>query len=188
MKTIKSFLVLVLFISLILSCDAVDELLSRDIDVPVSFVIDINNLSVPEDSSADNFFARTVDYDLLSNPDVADAIGTPEQIKKIIFNSVQYQYRNFSGNVDASVSGEIEFWASFNSTYYFNTQPVNVSVASFTTELFNLQGAQGVNLQIDDNGYVSASYRGSSTAKPILFDTRVFVNATVTVEVNLNDL
>ena len=72
--------------------------------------------------------------------------------------------------------------------YIFDTQPVNVSVASFTTELFNLQGAQGVNLQIDHNGFVTVNYTGYSTAKPILFDTRVFVNATVTVEVNLNDL
>lgn len=191
MKTIKSFIVIVLIISPILSCEELDELLVKDIDVPISFVIDINNLSVPDDPNedADNSFNEGSNFNVRSNPDVANVISKPEQIKKVILNSVKYEYRNFSGNVDAIVTGAIEFFISGSTvSETFVTERINVAQASLTTETFNLDDAQGVKMPLDNSGTVYVIYRGYSSENPIQFDTRLIVNATVTVEVNPYDL
>ena len=196
MKTIKSFLVLILIISPLLSCEDLDEILVQEIDIPLSFVIDINDISVPDDQSpdAENTFLELGNYRISNNPDVDKYIHSEEQIKKIILNSVRYEYRNFSGNVDAIASGEIEFEAE---TYDTNNgkdvslaiQPVNVAEASLSTELFNLQGAQGVSIPFDNvDGDINFVFLGTSTANPLIFDARFTVNVTVTVEVNANDL
>ena len=175
---------LVLIISPLLSCEEADELLAKNIELPISFVININDLFVPEDSET-NSYGNGLIYDMLSNPDVANAVGTPEQIKKIVINRVRYQYRNFSGNVDAMVSGQMGF--NFESTRSFATESVNVAQASFTTEMFDLQGIQGAVMLLEE-GNVLVKYNGISTANPIRFDARITIDATVTVEVRLSDL
>jgi hypothetical protein len=191
MKKINTLLFLILFIAPLLSCDELIDALAGEVDLPISFVIDINNLAVPEDLSSDpnNSFRKYGYFDLLSNPDVADAVGTPEQVKKIVFNSVEYQYRNFSGNADAVVSGQLIL---ANNSQSFNTQPVNVAQASLTSmitkESFNLQGAQGVTILLNKDALIAVSYSGTSTENPLIFDTRLIISATVTVEINPNDL
>jgi hypothetical protein len=190
MKTIKYILTLILFITPLVSCENIEDLLEGEIDIPVTFVIDINGLAVPENSdpNAPNFFIGSAIYDILSNPNIADVIGTPEQIKKIVINSLQYQYRNFAGNVDAVISGEMKFIVSGNQLQSFNTLPINVAEASFTTEQFDLQGIEGVEISLNNNGLVAVSHSGTSTFNPIIFDNRLIINATVTVDVNIDDL
>jgi hypothetical protein len=191
MKKINTLLFLILFIAPLLSCDELNDALAGEVDLPISFIIDINNLAVPEDSSPDanNSFDGSGLFDVLSNPDVADAVGTPEQVKKIVLNSVEYQYRNFSGNADAVVSGQLIL---ANNSQSFNTQPVNVAQASLTSmitkESFNLPGAQGATVSLWDESSIQFIYQGTSTANPLTFDTRLIISATVTVEINANDL
>jgi len=191
MKTIKSFLVLILIISPLLSCEEADELLAKDLDIPISFVVDINNTNVPDDPNedADNRFRGYGEFSVLSNPDVAKNISKPERIKKLILNSVKYQYRNFSGNEDAFVNAALGFHKSgLDSPELFDTGSYNVAQVSLSGESIDIEDAQGFKMPLDSRGHFNVSYDGYSSANPLIFDTRLIITATVTVELRVSDL
>ena len=153
-------------------------------DVPVTFVVVVEDSAVPEDASMDGgSFSAGTQFDILANPEIADVIGSPDQINSIRLTNVQYEYFNFSGNVDAVINGEIVFTGGAT----FQTESVNVANADALGELFTLSGVNNTSISFE-NGMVVALTTGTSTADPAIFDTRLTISAVVTVEVNINDL
>lgn len=186
--------ILLLFITLgvCISCDELEELLEdREVTVTTSYVntisIDSPMTSNPDD---DVSFQAGGGFDFLNNADVAEVIGTPEQIKKIEIVSIKYEYKNFSGNVDAKTKGSYFYLATeFMNGETFPVQNENVAEADLLGSVFNLSGDfSQVNSFITDGKIFSYVYSGSLTDNPAVFSVEVTITAKLTLEVNLDDL
>lgn len=189
MKFSKPFFYLFLVFSL-LGCEELEEFLEGEIDVPITFVLNMD-IIVDEDLDPipDNTFQALASYDVFSNPDVVDAVGTPEQVKKIRITNLEYSYKNFSGNVDAELSGEMTITAGQSTLpNLLLLTPVNAAQASLSSERFPVQGNFGDNLTLSGNKSVIASLNGMSSENPVLCTAEVLVSAMVTVEINRDDL
>lgn len=174
------------------SCDeeeVIRSLFPDEVDIPITFAFTINDIAVPKDSdpNATNSFSRIASYDLLTNPNITDQAGTADAIKKIVITDAKYEYRNFSGNVDAVASGSFQFLSLGRDSPLLTTVPANVAAASATSELFPINNAPGIELNPGD-GVIGVLYAGSTTANPVVFDTWVTVSATVTVSPDIDPL
>jgi len=183
------FVCLCLFLS---SCDEEDVLEffeDPEVDITTNFVlsvgVDIQPLSDPEQSVS--FFEGTA-IDILSNPQVAEEIGEPDRIKEVVINSITYEFKNFTGNVDADVVGFISLPGPDGDVSY-DVPSVNAAEADLFGTIYNLEGNfSPVNQQVSELKGIGFIFSGNSSHNPVDFRLEVVINATVTVEVNLDDL
>lgn len=188
MNVIKSISIALFFI-LIIGCDEVEDIINQEVTVNSSFVVDIP-ITVVE-SNDPNFpdFGRGVSYDVLSNPDVVELVGTPDRIKKIVINSVRYEYRNFTGNVDTDINGQFVFSTGANSGEAFPTPLVNVAQADLLGDIFTLSGNfEAVSETATNQKKVDFSYAGFASDNPASFIVQVIISADITVELDPSDL
>lgn len=192
MKNIKTLILLTAVLFIFTSCD---ELVKKDVDVPITFTL-IEQIAVPEDSDpkAENKYGVGGSYDILSHPDVANVIGTPDKIKKIQITKIRYEFDNFKGNVDAILSGVIGLPTKNGSGYlgsyidsYFEINPVNVAEANLLSNQYTLNGDfSKVNEYLSENVELQYAVMGVSTHNPVNFNIVLTVSATVTVEASID--
>lgn len=186
----KSYFLLLLGLFFLSSCDDIQDALDNienEVDITTNFVIDIP-VAIPDqnDPEISTVFTEYGGFDLLSSPEIAEKVGTPEQIKKVTINSIQYEYENFSGNVDAIVDSEFRFRDINNDPADFSTPPTNVANADLVGDLFTLNGDfSSVSEKITEEKVIIIIYRGNCSHNPAIFNTRVYINATVTLELDI---
>jgi len=196
MKIVKAVVLLSFTIFILLGCD---ELIKKNVDVPITFTV-TQNATVPakSDPNKTSEFVSGGEYDILSHPDVAEVIGTPDKIKKIKITKILYEFKNFTGNVDATVSGYFSLPRNTNSSSLFSNldddiaaiftiNPVNVAEAMLLREQFTLNGNfDEVNDYLSQNAIFQHAFVGSSTHNPAIFNIVLTVSATVTVEASID--
>ena len=172
-------------------CDKAKEFLDmQEIDVDTSFVVSFPfGISAMTDPATPSIFGRSMGYDILSNPDVAEYIGNPEQIKKVVINSIQYEYRNFTGNVDASVSGGFIFESGPQGNNFFMAETVNLANSDLLGTIYTLQGNfDDISERISQDRRVFFTSSGTSSHNPAGWIIDVIFTVTVTVELDADDL
>ncbi len=192
MKFIKYTLLLCLCVVLN-SCDEEDVLEffeDPEVDISTSFVIPIQvNSGTLSDPTQRVEFTKVGFYDVLSNPQVAEEIGEPDRIKEVVINSITYEFKSFTGNVDAEVEGELRLPvnAVANQDYYMPR--VNAAESDLFETVYSVSGGfETVNSFISNSKVVEVTYVGAASHNPVNFTLEVIINATVTVELNLDDL
>lgn len=189
------YLKLTLFFCLCLALNSCDEedvlefLEDPELDITTNFVmsvgVDIQPLSDPNQPV--NFFEGTA-YDIISNPQVAEEIGEPDRVKEVVINSITYEFKNFTGNVDADVNGFISLPGPDGDVSY-SVPIVNAAEADLFGTRYNLEGNfSPVNQRVSELKAIGLIFSGTSSHNPADFIFEVIINATVTVEVNLDDL
>ncbi len=193
MKSMKLIFIAIVAMFIFSACD---ELIKKDVDVPITFTVS-SSMAIPEDSdpNATNAFGNSGSYDILSHPDVANVIGTPDKIKKIKITKIVYEFNNFSGNVDATVvNGTIDLITILNPDKYdgsglshFAFSTVNVAKATLLKEQFVLNGNfDGVSDVLSQEAIFFYRIGGTSTHNPAIFNIVLTVSATVTVEASID--
>ncbi|MEM1003086.1 MAG: hypothetical protein AAGH46_10600 [Bacteroidota bacterium] len=191
MRRVKTLLLLcpILF----LACDdedLLDFLEDPEIDVTTNFVFSFDVAS-PQltDPNERVSFSNIQAIDILSNPQISEEIGEPERIKKVVINSVTYEFKNFSGNVDADVRGFLGFPGPDAQDQNFEMQEVNAAESDLFVYIYTLNGDfTGISARVTELTGIGCVYLGSSSHNPIDFTLEVIVNATVTLELNVEDL
>jgi len=195
MKSLKTVFFLSASIFIFSACD---ELITKNIDVPIKFNV-IQNIKVDggTDPNESTKFITAGEYDILTHPDIADVIGTPDKIKKIKITEIVYEFYNFTGNLETILSGDFVFatnpYVPGDLNYkpkglaYFDIQPVNVAEAWILREQFKLEGDyEGLNEYFTKKTFLHYGIEGYSSHNPAKFDIVLTVSATVTVEASLD--
>ena len=170
-----------------------DKIAVKNVQLPVSFKVS-QKIVIPEDldGNPDNSFLVGGEYDILNVPEVAEVAGTPEEIKKIQITKIQYRFSNFSGNVDAVVSGELllpqEKVTSYDDIIVrFSIKPVNVANSVLLGELYTFDGDYaGVNEYLSKNSEFQFAIEGQTSRNPAIFNMELIVSAVVTTDVSIN--
>ena len=172
------------------SCDELEELVPDEIDITTSYVSNLNiSSAMTNDPDESVMIQESFAFDFLNNSDVTEHVGTPEQIKRIEIVSVKYEYKNFSGNVDASSNCSLGLARGFMSLDFFEVTDTNFAEADLFGTLFTLSGDYSqVNDYVSDSKLFGGVYTGSSTHNPVDFTVEVTVTARLTLEINLDDL
>ncbi len=193
MRNQSKYVLLGLMLFTLMACDVIEDIVEQDIDVPVTFVLDLD-IIVPENAEAPNtptsFFAVPNAIDVLNIAEVSDRFGTPEQIQSIRITNVQYEYRNFSGNVDAVLSGSFNFFGgSPNTEVFYPTEPVNAAEADLLGDRFNLNGDYSpINEVLETTTVFAVGYDGLTSHNPVIVGVRLTISVTVTGTLNIDDL
>lgn len=192
MRNLKTILYLSTVLFVFNGCD---ELIKKDVEVPITIRL-VERVTVPEDADEDakNVFSAGGSYDILSHPDIANVIGTPDKIKKVKITEIKYGYTNFKGNVDAIISGVIGLPTNNGSGYlgsfieaYFEIKPVNVAESVLLSNQYTLSGDYtAVNEYLSQNIELQYAIMGNATKNPMIFDVVFNIEATVTVEASID--
>lgn len=105
MKKAKPFLFLFLLLPL-LGCEALEDLIEEEFDVSISFAGDLeikSESAVNEPTDSITIQTDLASYNIASDPDIADVIGSTDEITKIKIDRIRYSYKDFQGNEDAFV-------------------------------------------------------------------------------------
>ena len=186
MKNIRTLALIPVLFFLLNGCD---KLATKDIDVPLSFEV-FQEIDVPPQSYPSQVADFEYDgmFDIFSHPDITNAIGTRDLIKKIKITKIQYEFKNFSGNIDAVIKGDIilpeeSFSSNIPLQKMFEISNVKVADAVLTKELYTLQGNfNDVNEHLTKSTIFEYSFAGISTHNPVKVWMVIKVSATVTVE------
>ncbi len=188
MKT-NQILTLILF-CLLFNCDELEELLSEEVTITSTYtdIITIDVLSEPDPNTAISF-QEGGGFNLRNDPKVKDIIDNPEQIKKVEIDRVKYEYKDFSGNVDANTVGS----AFFISTAFMDAQnfPIanqNIAEADLFGTRFDLNGDfASANNFLTKEKLLSYIYKGKVSHNPAFFRVEVTITVRFTIEVSLED-
>ncbi|WP_298904378.1 hypothetical protein [uncultured Psychroserpens sp.] len=190
MKAIKCVIMICSFFCMVSCEDEIRDLLDDpEIDINASFVIpitvDVEGLNNPNQQIT---FSELGVYDLLSNPQIAEEVGEADRIERVVVNSITYEFKNFSGNVDADVGGLLLFIVN-SEAESFNLQTVNAAESDLFETVYNLPGNfEIISDKITETKTVFFNYNGNATHNPVAFTLQVIINATVTLRLNINDL
>ncbi|MEM1002319.1 MAG: hypothetical protein AAGH46_06705 [Bacteroidota bacterium] len=195
MKHLRLSLLLILC-TFMFTCDEedlLDFLEDPEIDVTTNFafLIDISSPMLSNPDERVSFTSGILAYDIISNPEIAERIGEPERIKGVRINTVTYEFKNFSGNVDADVSGFLAFPGPVGGEgdIRYDMQEVKVAEADLFGNVYTLNGNFGaVNERASELKGIGCVYTGDSSHNPVDFTLEVIVNATITLEINIDDL
>ncbi len=188
MKTLKIMLIAI-FLPVFYGCDElVDEL--KEVDITATYS-DTVRVSVYEkiDEEEPTRVQESGGFDLINNPDVADAIGTPEQIKKVEILNLQYEYKNFSGNVDANMENGFFLLTLSPDDGSFPISDTNIAESDLYGTVFNVPGNfEAVSNIVSQRKIFVYVFQGHASHNPAFFDLEVTLTLRLTVELNLDDL
>ncbi len=173
------------------SCDVLDEDNSEDkqteVDVTATYT-EILNVWVPEVLGMPDESSRVQElggFDLIDNPDVADVIGTPEQIKNVEVRGMTYEFRNFSGNVDTNLTNGT-FTLTLSPLDTFSFEDVNIAEADLFGRVYTVSSDfNPVNEFIKKYMYMAYVLGGTATHNPASF--QVVVNVTLKLRVEVDE-
>ncbi|MEW4923509.1 hypothetical protein [Algibacter sp. 2305UL17-15] len=186
-----NYILSVVLACLIFSCDELEELIDKEVTITTSYTDAVTiNIASEADPETDVNFRNGGMFDFLNNSDITEVIGTPEQIKKIEIVSIKYEYKDFSGNVDAQALNSFFFIATgFMNGESFPVQNEKIAEADLLGSVFNLTGDfSRVNNFITEGKLFSYLYEGNVSHNPAFFRVEITVTAKLTVEVNLDDI
>ena len=169
---------------LFFSCDAIEDLLEEEIDIETTFIteLEINVPNGPTPETAMDFQSNTGFWDFRQDPNVMEYLGDADEITGIRINSVRYFYKDFEGNTNAFVEGDIVI-AVGQAGEEFETQITNISQADFNNTLFTLDGDfSNVNNALTQFKAIAFNYAGSVSDNPARFITDVTISCTVTIK------
>ena len=175
----------------LLACDALEELVEQEFDENITFVLSFDVVSGETGNPDDEVSLNTVSksYFVAQDPNIKEIINNPNEIKKIKINSVRYEYKNFSGNVDAKVVSAFSIGIGFGQDEIFNTPSTNAAQAALLGELFTLEGNfDKVSDFATESGGILVQHGGTASHNPASFLTQVTINATVTVQIDVDNL
>lgn len=190
MKSLKTVFLLSASIFILCACD---ELITKDVDVPITFEV-FQEIDIKADPNPYQMVTFEYDgfYDILSHPDVANAIGTPDKIKKVQITKIKYEYRNFKGNVDAVIRGDVimpeeSFTHNIPFDRMFAMKSVKVAESALFSEQYTLDGNfNKVNEYLSQSAVFEYAFSGVTTHNPVNVITVFKVYATITVEASLD--
>jgi hypothetical protein len=188
MKTFKAMIVgsAILFF---FACDELNDALEEptEVDITTTYtgVMNIDVLEVYENPDVSSTVTGSNGFDLIGNPDVAEVIGTPEQIKNVEVVSVKYEYRNFSGNVDTDlVNGSFRI-----SQHIYGSYPIpdaNVAESDLLGTVYSLSGDfSPINESINRSKILVYAMQATANHNPATFQVVVSVTLRLRVEVDV---
>lgn len=194
MKKLRAFFCLLLF-SPLLSCEALEELIEEEIDIPLTFEGNLNITSRSSVSDIDDpitIRTESAFYDIASDPDVSELIGDNSEIQKIKINRIRYSYSDFEGNDMAQVlEGGFSFRVINNieRNIPINDVGVNVAEADFNNSVFTVEQdfssvEEGLNELFQT---VIISYFATLSHNPVDFVVGITVDVTVTVKPDIDN-
>lgn len=189
MKTLKAMVVgsaILFFFACELSelNDALEEPTEVDITTTYTRVMNIGVPEVFENPDESSTVTEADGFDLIDNPDVAEVIGTPEQIKNVEVVSVKYEYRNFSGNVDTYlINGFFQFTENQSGTYPF--PDVNIARSDLLGTVNSLYGDfTPINESINRSKILGYYIYATANHNPATFQVVVSITLRLRVEVD----
>jgi len=172
----------------VLSCDVLDELTEREIDIPITAFVTLQTAVPFDPNPTSNEFKTREKYSLLSDPVLNNSVDNPDDIVRLRINLIRYEYRDFTGEFEVLASGDIKI-LNLGNVYTYATPQVQVAEADNANTRYTLSGdyANVDNFLSDDKAF-EVEYAGITNANPALFDTFITIDAIVTVKVDANDL
>ncbi|MGB5437938.1 MAG: hypothetical protein WBM98_18740 [Maribacter sp.] len=187
MKTIKTMLVGVAIL-FFFACDELTDSLDtpKEVDITTTYT-GVLNIGVPEVFENPDESSMVTEYgglDLIGNPDVADVIGTPEQIKNVEVVRVKYEYKNFSGNVDTDLeNGSFQFTENIYGSYPI--PDVNIAESDLLGTVYSLSGDfSPMNESINRSKILVYLMQATATHNPATFQVVVSFTLRLKVEVD----
>ena len=131
-------------------------------------------------------FSVSGGFNILTNAEVSDALGTSGEIKKVEITNIQYEYKNFSGNVDAVTLGSsFSIATDFMNTQNFEIPTINIANSDLLGDLFYLNGDfSEINNFIAESNVFTYFFEGLISHNPALFDVEVTVTLKITIEID----
>jgi hypothetical protein len=189
MKTIQSLFISSILCFVFAGCD---ELIPKVIDVPVSFEL-IQEIEVPESNNYLSYFEYDGYFDVFWHPDVQNVIGTRKQLLDLRINKIQYEFKNFKGNVDAVIRGDLilpkpsDITETRTVDVLYEIPDIKVAEADLFNEIFTFKGNYD---KVNDYLYQTLKFEysisGVSTRNPVNVYMVIKVSATVSVEAELS--
>ncbi|MBC3756846.1 hypothetical protein H7U19_00415 [Hyunsoonleella sp. SJ7] len=173
------------------ACDELDELLFEEVEVTRSFTRSVFiDEGAEEDPEADVGFAESGGENFFTNLEVEGIAISKDQIKKIEMQSVKYEYRNFSGNVDANLDSTFMFAVDLiGNTENFNTPNLNVAESDLFNTQYQLSGDfSKVNEVMSSAGIITYFYSGTLSHNPAMFEVRVTLTVRITVSIPVDEI
>jgi len=173
--------------SFFFSCDEAEDFFNGEVDITTSFshTSQISVLEIDDPNTWQNF-SVSGGFNILTNAEISDALGTSGEIKKVEITDIQYEYKNFSGNVDAVTLGSSFSIASgFMNTQNFTIPTINIAQSDLLEERFTLTGDfTEINSFIAETNVFTYGFEGLISHNPALFDVEVTVTLKITIEID----
>jgi hypothetical protein len=187
MKVIKNIFFAALLFPLLFGCDEVDELLNEDFEITTSFTSSINiNIFEEEDPNMPQSFQESDGINLRTNAEIAEALDNSGVIQNVEILNIQYEYKNFNGNVDAVINSRFSLGTAFMDTQTFPIPDHNIAESDLFGTLYTLSGDfSTVNNFIAESNIFTYIYSGTVSHNPAFFIVEVTVTLKITIEVGL---
>lgn len=177
MKITTKLSALVFAFLTIISCDALDELTEFDINDNLTTTF---NVSVEEDpQSMPQSFNETTTISITSNQEIQDNI---DLIQNVSVNSMTYEISNFTGAEGAIVTeASLNIGSSSIAVADINLQQSDTDNTVYTVADSSTFNTIGNALQ--NNTTITASVTGTVNDTPVVFNVKVTMAITVTIDI-----
>lgn len=177
MKIKTKFSFVLLIMTVVFSCDELDEL--TEFDVTEDFSTSIN-ISVPEDSEGmSQTFSESATIDIASNQEIQDNL---DLIENVSLNSLTYEISNFTGAEGAIIT---EASVSFNGSS-ISVSDINLQESDTNNTIYEIADSTLLNNianALENNPEITLSVTGNVNATPVTFDVIINLDVTVTIDV-----
>ncbi|NER18716.1 hypothetical protein [Spongiivirga citrea] len=176
MKTSKQATLLLIVITMICSCNKIDELTEFDVTDGFSTTM---NISVTGESSEPQIFSEAVTVDISTNQDIQDNL---DLIQDININSLTYEVSNFAGTENTTVTNAS---LSFD-TIRIDIENINLQQADTANTIYTITDStklRDIAAILKSSASVTATLEGTVSDTPVIFDVIINLNLTATVDV-----
>jgi hypothetical protein len=167
-----------------------EELLFEEVEVTRSFSHTIPiDIGEENDQTMDVSFSESGGANFFANLEVNGLDISQDQLKKVEMQSVKYEYRNFSGNVDVDLVSAFKLSTNFatSSTQSFSAANLNVAESDLLNIEYQLSGDfSAVNEYMTTNKILVYIYSGTASDNPAVFDVRVTITVKMTISVPID--
>lgn len=172
-------------------CEELEELLEEEIDVPVSFqgLLHVESATLGEPSDPVSLTSDFAIYYFEKDPEVAELLGDPSEIKEIEIKRIRYLFQNFEGNGDANVEGGFEtLIGPVGGSQTYDGVQTHLESADANNTLFLLEDDfSNLNDHMTEFHSIGIRYVGSASDNPVIFDVDITVEVVVTIKPDLDN-
>jgi len=176
MKASKQATLLLFVITMICSCNKIDELTEFDITDSVSTTM---NVSVSSESSEPQTFSEVATVNIATNQDIQDNL---DLIQDININSLTYEVTNFTGSENATLtSASLSF-----DTISIDIENINLQQSDTANTIYNITDSDKLSdiaAILKNSTSITATLEGTLTGSPVVFDVVINLNLTATIDV-----
>lgn len=181
---LKLLFVVIVFCSIFFSCDELEELLFEEVQITRSFTQTFLIEGLSEENPEMGFLRSASGGVNFSSNLKVDGIEIPkDQIKKIEISSFEYEYSNFSGNVDAKASSTFFIDIRFNqASEIYNTPDYNVAESDLFNNEYKVTGDfTEVNEFMTKTKTIEYRHSTAVSHNPARFDIKIKTTVKITV-------